>query len=279
MPRVPFALPSDPDPYPALVVEKGRKDIGVGRWVPERKHTLIAKWLVGTQHARAGWKSHVFIDPFCGPGRILVRGEPSTRHGGAVLAWRQSQQTKAPFTQMFIGDIQSDRVNACELRLKHFGANVRPFPGAALDTSKQMVAAIPRGTLALAYLDPYNLKYLSFEIIRSIAALKRVDLAVNFSTMDLDRNVDVEIERGRFDDVAPGWKNVAQGRSRASLHHAFFDYWRGLVSELGFKYSDQMPWVFNEGNRGIYRMVFFSRHPMPIGVWGDIAKGPNLELF
>src|SRR5262245_25205771 len=95
--RQPFELPADPDPLPHLVVERGRRGIGVGRWYSDRKYTLVAKWLVGTQYMRAGWRNRVLIDPFCGPGRIQVKGRPSTEHGGAAIAWRQSQRTSAPF--------------------------------------------------------------------------------------------------------------------------------------------------------------------------------------
>lgn len=48
-----FFLPIEPGPCAGLAVEKGPRDEGVGRWVPDEKHTLLAKLLGGTRAARA----------------------------------------------------------------------------------------------------------------------------------------------------------------------------------------------------------------------------------
>lgn len=145
-----------------------------------------------------------------------------------------------------------------------------------------MVASVPRGALCLAYVDPYNLRLLSYSILETLAKL-RVDLAVNFSTMDLIRNVDSESgpDRVGFDDVAPGWKEHVErsGTSRSSMWVEFFNYWAGLIKELGFEHSREMPLIKNDSGKGIYRMVFFARHDLPNRIWGDVARGPSRDLF
>lgn len=102
------------------------------------------------------------------------------------------------------------------------------FPGAAEATVDQVLKAIPKGALCLAYLDPYNLQYLSFKVIEKLARLKFVDFAVHFSTMDLRRNVLMEYnpERARFDDAAPGWRQHVDPLAfvRGDADEAFFDY-------------------------------------------------------
>jgi three-Cys-motif partner protein len=209
-----------------------------------------------------------------------VRGESATREGGTVLAWRTLSDV-APFTKVLVGDIDRERVTACESRLKAIGAPAQAFTGPAAETIHQMVAAVPPGSLCMAYIDPYNLQYLSFSILKALAPLK-VDLAINFSTMDLRRNVDVEIDpdRARFDEAAPGWRDHVEKRrtSRSGMSLEFFNYWRNLVSGLGFEYSEEMPFVFNDRGSPIYRMVFFARHDLPKRIWGDVARGPNMEL-
>lgn len=278
-----FVLPIDPDPCPELLVDEGPDGDGVGSWVPTQKHTLLAKMLGGTRHARSRHPQRIFIDPFCGPGRIRVRGEDFTRDGGAVVAWRHSCQFACPFTRILIGDLDAERATACEKRLRALKAPVERFTGPAVETIKKMVTHVPpgSGTLTLAYIDPYNLEFLSFEIIKTLAQLDRVDLLVHFSTMDLKRNVDLELDkdRARFDHAAPGWRDRAATRSKSSLSAGFFEHWHTLVSGLGFKASEQQPLITNDQNRGIYRLVFFSRHPLAHKVWGDVAKGPNHELF
>ncbi len=277
-----FHLLVEPDPCPDLMVELGPNQDGVGRWVPDEKHTLLAKMIGGTRGARKKWEERILIDPFCGPGRIRVKGEPFTRDGGAVVASRQASAYEVPFTKVLIGDLQSERAEACAARLGVLGVPVEYFVGPAADTVKIMVSEIPSGALSLAYLDPYNLEFLSFSIIEVLAKLKNIDFAVHFSTMDLQRNVDMELDpsRARFDEAAPGWREALGSRnlSKANLPQEFFAYWMSLVKRLGFEFSQEMPLVRDEKNRPLYRLVFFSRHAFPNKIWADVARSPNMNL-
>lgn len=281
--RAPFVLVSGEDPCPDLLVDTGPdKDAkGVGSWVPEKKHTLLAKWLGGTSKAWAKWPHRIFIDPFCGPGRIQVKGEIGTRDGGTVVAYRESVRVAAPFTQMLIGDKNEEKLAANTARLRALGAHVKPFPGAARDTIKQMVKDVPKGTLAFAYIDPYNLSYLSFDIIETLAT-QRVDFAVHFSVMDVTRNVEVEFDdetRRGFEQAAPGWREkVSPNVPTPQFRQALFEYWCGLVRGLGFKFSEEMPLVRGDGNAPLYRLVFFSRSEFATRVWADVAKSTESSL-
>lgn len=277
-----FQLAHDPDPLPLLTVELGRAGEGVGRWVPEMKHTFLAKYVEGTRRARGKFKKRVFVDLFCGPGRVQVKGELTTRHGGAQIAWQHSRRDGAEFTSCLVGDLDASRASACADRLRALGAPARAFPGAAEATVNQMLEAIPNSALCLAYLDPYNLQYLSFSVIEKLAKLPYVDFAVHFSTMDLRRNVLMEYnpERARFDAAAPGWRQHVDPVAfvRGDADEAFFEYWCGLVKGLGFSISQRMPLVRDEGNRPLYHLVFFSRHELPNRIWGDVAQGVNREF-
>jgi three-Cys-motif partner protein len=270
------------DPCPDLVVERGPDGKGVGSWVPAQKHRLLSEYLNASCHAWRKWPNRVFIDPFAGPGRIQVAGESVTRDGGAVVAWRALAERQAPFTRMLVGDLAKDRARACESRLRALSAPVTSYAGPAIETVREMVAAVPQGSLTMAYLDPYNLELLAFSIIQELAKL-RVDLAINFSTMDLQRNADLEFDptRARFDDTAPGWRRerAVLAASKQNVKLAFFNYWCHLVQKLGFDYSREMPMVTNNQGHGIYRMVFFARHDLPTRIWADIARGPNRQLF
>jgi len=272
-----------PDPCPDLIVERGPHDEGVGAWVPEQKHRLVREYLTASRHAWKKWPQRVLIDPFGGPGRIQVKGESFTRDGGSVVAYRALLDT-APFTSILVGDIEGARAEACEQRLRTLGAPVQAFTGPALATVPQIITTIPKNALCFAYLDPYNLELLSFDILKSLAKL-RVDLAINFSTMDLQRNMEFEFDpkRARFDSTAPGWRESPAIRavSKSNAPAAFFRYWRDLVVGLGFTHSREMPLVPNDRGHTIYRMVFFARHDLPNRIWDDVARGPNrpLDLF
>ena len=272
--------PIHPDPCPTLLVERGPDARGVGSWVPAQKHCLLSRYLHATRGAWKKWRNRVFIDPFAGPGRIQVAGEAVTRDGGAVVAWRTLAGT-APFTRMFVGDLVGERARACESRLCALGAPATSLAGPAVETVREIVLAVPRGSLCMAFLDPYNLESLAFSIIEELAKLK-VDLAINFSTMDLQRNAELEFDptRARFDETAPGWRRHQSvlSASKKNVKVAFFNYWCGLVQGLGFDYSKEMPLVFNDQSRPIYRMVFFAREKLPTRIWTDVARGPNRLL-
>lgn len=271
-----------PDLCPILEVERGPDGTGVGSWVPLEKHRLLCMYLDGSRHAWKKWSSRVFIDPFSGPGRIQVTGETFTREGGAVRAWWALAES-APFTQLFVGDINADRAKACESRLRSVGAPAMGFTGPAVDSVHAMVRSVPSGSLCLAYIDPYNLELLSFSILESLTKLKNVDLAINFCTMDLQRNAEFEFDptRARFDGAAPGWREHPSvlAASKKNVQVAMFNYWCDLVRSLGFKNSKEMPMVRNNQLRAIYRMVFFSRHPFPNRIWTDVARGRTPDLF
>lgn len=277
-----FRLVHDADTMPHLPIELGRAGEGVGRWVPEMKHTFLAKYVEGTRRAREKFKQRVYVDLFCGPGRIQVKGETMTRPGGAQVAWQHSLRDDIAFTSCLVGDLDAARAAACAERLRGMGAPTTAFPGAAELTVDQVLAQIPKNALCLAYLDPYNLQYLSFNVIQKLARLPYVDFAVHFSTMDLRRNILMEYnpDRARFDDAAPGWRQHVDPLAfvRGDADEEFFVYWCGLVKKLGFSISHRMPLVRDDGNRPLYHLVFFSRHELPNRIWGDVAQGPNREF-
>jgi three-Cys-motif partner protein len=190
------------------------------------------------------------------------------------------QANNVPFTSALVGDLAPDRAPACAQRLQACGVNATPFTGKAVDTVWEMVKQVPSNALCFAYVDPYSLEYLDLEILRAVSSLRKVDLAVHFSTMDLARNVEVEFDingRARFDRAAPGWQERVDvtKMTKAEARLAFFQYWLELVQGLGFKSSQVMPLVPNDSGHSIYRLVFFSRHELPLRIWGDVARGPQ----
>ena len=56
-----FVLPNHPDTNPELIVERGEKGDGVGTWVPNEKHTLLAKYIDATKYAQNKFPQRIFI--------------------------------------------------------------------------------------------------------------------------------------------------------------------------------------------------------------------------
>lgn len=275
--------PIPADPRPELPVERGPDGTGVGAWVVQDKYRYLRTYLESAREAMKKWPQRIYLDPFCASGRIQVRGEDFTRPGGAVEAWQALEKTPARWTRMLVGDLDGERSRACAARLTAMGATASAFEGAATETVAQMAAAVPRGALCIAFIDPYNLALLDFGMLRALSEIKNIDLIVHFSTMDLLRNADMELDpnRARFDATAPGWRDQpwAAASSKASLPVAMEGYWQGMVKGLGFEHSSTMPLITNDRGRHIYKLAFFARHNLPIKLWGDIAKHRNGLLF
>ena len=92
--------------------------------------------------------------------------------------------------------------------------------------------------------------------------------------------MELDDARARFDDAAPGWRtNIPVNTlSKTALRQEFFAYWMSLVRGLGFEVSKEMPLARGDRGEPLYRLVFFSRHPLPNRIWGDVARGDNLAF-
>ncbi|WP_334108934.1 three-Cys-motif partner protein TcmP [Methylobacillus sp.] len=273
--------PPVPDDYPGASIEKAKNGQGVGSWVHQDKHTLLCKFLIGSHAAAKRFPSWVFIDPFCGPGRLQVKGESFTRPNGAMIAWLQSIECGRPFDVMLINDFDSNRTEACKKRLELKGMhNVIAFSGPAKDVVPKMIEQVPIGALCTVYLDPYNLALLNYEMISALSTLKYVDFVINFSTMDLMRNGDLELDpsRARFDEVLPGWSSSGP-IAKQRLQEVFISTWMQKIESLGFTFSNSAPMINNDDHRGIYRLMCFARHEIPLRVWRDISRNATKDLF
>jgi three-Cys-motif partner protein len=265
----------EPDPFPHLPVMANDHGRGVGTWVVGVKHTQLCKYIDSARFAAQKWKrGWVYLDPFCGPGRLRVVGETCTRPGGAVTAWLQSQFSGSPFSKVLVGDLDAAAVAACEARLKAVAAPVKSYNLPAVEAVAQMIDDVPEGALCLAYVDPFKISVLAFDIFRKLAE-RRVDLIVNFFTSDLRRNVD-----SAKDELNPGWKQrISPDRNRSGLAAAWFDDWQQQVQGLGFQMSRAMQTVENSNNSEMYRLVFFAKERFPLGLWNDVAADPTKDLF
>jgi hypothetical protein len=194
-----------------LVVEK------VGAWA-RRKHKLLADYIQASRGARS--KYHVrsgaaYIDVFCGPGRLVVRGTTDYIDGSPIAAFRQGKDSGVPFSSIEISDLQTELLSAAQTRLQNLDAPVRPATGPALRAMAEIVERVHLHGLHFAFLDPHNLGALSFKLFETLARLKHVDVLVHISIADLQRNVDL-FTTGQFDDFAPAVPNRCSFRRSAA---------------------------------------------------------------
>lgn len=253
----------------------------VGVWAKE-KHDYLCRYIDISRGTRAkylgpGKAGATYIDLFCGPGRCKVRGTDEWIDGGAVAAWKKSQEGSAPFTQVFIGDLDTQRREAAVTRLRQLGAPVEEINGAAASAVQQVIARLNAYGLHFAFLDPFNLEALDFGIINSLSKLKRIDMLVHVNQMDLQRNLvsNVTSEESAFDTFAPGWRNkVSVVRGQHEIRQSVFQYWRDQVASLGVWPSADMKLITGSKNQPLYWLLLAAKHDLAHKFW---ATASNVE--
>src|SRR5262249_14773504 len=157
-------------------------------------------------------------------------------HGSALVAWNESQKG-APFTVLHISDAVAELSAASATRLTKVGAPVTSYVGTAVDSVDQVVPKLNKYALHFAFLDPYNLAHLPFEIIKKLASLERMDILMHVSLLDLQRNLKKYLTSTKscpLDTFAPGWREkVGSLRDEKQVRGRVMEHWRGLIKGLG----------------------------------------------
>lgn len=253
----------------------------VGAWAKE-KHTYLKRYLDisrGTRKKYIGERKGgaVYFDPFCGAGRSRIRDTKEWIDGGVVAAWKTSLKGGAPFTDIYISDIDEVKLDACTERLRKLGAPVHPIHASAVDAAAQMVSAVSGYALHFAFVDPYNLEALDFRVIQTLSSLKRIDLLIHLSAMDLQRNLSANLaaEESAFDAFAPGWReSVVTTGTQQEIRRRVVEYWREKVASLGVGPSIEQRLITGEKNQPLYWLLLAARHDLAHQFW-KVAANPE----
>lgn len=253
----------------------------VGIWAKE-KHDCLCRYIDISRAVRARWVGQgkagaTYIDPFCGPGRCRVRETGEWIDGGAVAAWKKSRDGGAPFTQVYVGDLDQQRRGAVATRLRQLGAPVVEIDGAAVQSIRQVVASLNHHGLHFAFLDPFSLEALDFGIIDALSKFKHIDMLVHVNQMDLQRNLvsNATSDESAFDRFAPGWRNevdLVQGQQ--GIRQQVFQYWRDQVASLGVWTSTEMRLITGSKNQPLYWLLLAAKHDLAHKFW---ATASNVE--
>lgn len=155
--------------------DDGSPSTDVGQWAKD-KHNYLQTYLNISRGVRKGFtygpsRSATFVDLFCGSGRYQIRGTDEWIDGSAVAAWKISKLGNAPFSEIYISDIDEGLRKACAERLRNLGAPVIELQGDAIHAAAQYAKLVHPKGLHFAFIDPYNLRTLDFEILESDSKL------------------------------------------------------------------------------------------------------------
>ncbi|MBS0365116.1 MAG: three-Cys-motif partner protein TcmP [Proteobacteria bacterium] len=271
------ARPDPTDGLPAMPV---------GDWTVQ-KHELLKLYIEISRGVRGkfignGKAGATFIDLYCGAGRAYINGTNTFIDGSPLVGWKASRDCRTPFTQIHINDSDTELLDAAHQRLAQSGAPVIKHGGDVLAVTQNLTANLNPDALHFALLDPFNL-ILPFEVIRCLATLKRIDLLIHVSAMDLQRNWAryTQQTNSPLDQFAPGWRDAvdtAQPEERARLQ--FVQYWADSLKKLGFADETRFELITGTKNQPLYWLVLVAKHEIAQKFWKTAAQhGKTRQMF
>ncbi len=257
----------------------------VGPWAAD-KHEYLQRYIEISRCVRRKWQppegaGATYIDLFCGSGKCRVRSTGEIIDGSPIVAWRASRN-HAPFTTMYIADIDTRKRRAAAQRLRDEGAPVVEIEGDALEAIEKIVPMLDQNGLHFAFLDPYSLGALDFRIIERLSTLKRIDMLIHISKMDLQRNLPMNIrdEHDAFDRFAPGWHEHIAGTTgdQHKMRGMVVEYWRSKVAELNVWTSPEMELITGDRGQHLYWLLLAYKHRLAGDFWKKTGKRQQLSF-
>jgi three-Cys-motif partner protein len=201
------------------------------------------------------------------------------RFTSCVTAWRKSQESGSPFSHIYISDKDDVRLGAAAERLRRLGAPVHPIPGPAVDSVLAILKRLEPNGLHFAFVDPFSLGALDFQIFKTLTKRKRMDILVHLSKMDLQKNLDENIGSpiSAFDSFAPGWRNAIDiDQAQRGIRNEIVDHWRDLISQLGIEASTDMKLLKGSKSQHLYWLLLLANHQLAHKFW-KTASNPERQ--
>jgi three-Cys-motif partner protein len=258
-------------PRDGLIVDE------VGPWASE-KHLRLSQYIDLAKGARAkvappkGTGGAGYIELFSGPGRSLIEGTSEYIDGSPLVAYRAALASGVRFSEIHLNDYDAEKAKALDARIKTAGGAAVVHNGLAGVVIDQVVSAINPLGLHFAFLDPYNLEDLSFDIIEKLSRFRHMDMLVHVSVQDLQRNLDrYSVQGGVFDRFAPGWRSRVDPRQAiAPFRAGLLEYWLSEIRKLGTMPAQGMELIVGSKNQRLYWLMFVAAHDLPQKLWAAV---------
>ena len=218
-------------------------------------------------------KGYVYIDAFAGAGMHISKTTGGVIQGSPLNAL----EVQPSFTEYYFIDLDEERVNLFEKIAKE-NPRVHAYQG---DCNEILINKIfPILTYesfkrALCILDPYKIN-IKWETIKKAADLKTIDMFLNFSIMDVNRNILFEdLLLAKQEDIDrmntfwgdESWKELLYIRQKnlfGKIQQVKIDTFEKLAlgfeerlkKVAGFKYVPEPILMRNEKNGPLYYLIF-----------------------
>jgi three-Cys-motif partner protein len=269
----------------------------IGFW-SEIKLEIIKKYASAytTVLSKQPWcKGYVYIDAFAGAGMHISKTTGGVIQGSPLNAL----EVQPSFTEYYFIDLDEERVNLFEGIAKE-NPRVHAYQG---DCNEILVNKIfPKLNFAtykraLCILDPYKIN-IEWETIKKAADLKTIDMFLNFSIMDVNRNILVEdLLLAKQEDIDrmntfwgdESWKELLYIRQKnlfGKIQQIKIDTFEKLAlgfeerlkKVAGFKYVPEPILMRNTKNGPLYYLYFASQEGVANRIVNDIFDKYRMEL-
>ncbi|MDH2352986.1 three-Cys-motif partner protein TcmP [Bradyrhizobium sp. SSUT112] len=261
------------DPIDGLMVDV------VGPWASE-KHQRLSEYIKLARGARAsfvpprGTGGASYIELFSASGRSLIEGTSTYIDGSPLVAYKAAQASGVRFSDLHFNDIEPTKTQALDTRIRALGGAAIVHNKPAQEAIDDIVFALNPSGLHFAFLDPYNLEYLSFEIIEKLARFKHMDMLVHVSVQDLQRNLDrYSVQGGALDKFAPGWRSrVNPNQANNAFRAALMEYWLDEIRKLGTMPAHGVELVVGSKGQRLYWLMFVAAHDLAQKLWNAVRN-------
>jgi three-Cys-motif partner protein len=245
---------------------------------PVKPHTRDKHhWLRRYMHAfttsmRERYELH-YVDLFAGAGIEKIENE-GFEWGSPLIAAQMPDR----FTQLHLCEKDGENYRALVTRLTRY-----PQPSAPQHINDDanlccdsVIQSIPsRGTLTLAFLDPFNLQ-IEMRTISKLTA-RRIDLVIFFPDyLDALRNWRAYYAGqessvlDRFMGQA-GWREQLDAVADQRKSDVLWKMYKDSLAHLGFHCGDPIR-ISSGAGPFLYRLVFASRHPFALDLWRRVTQ-------
>lgn len=229
----------------------------------EKEHRLKKITGIFTRAMKDTWPQRLYyVDPFCGPGRCVIKVTGEETEGSPLIAAR------APFTSYYFGDMDDNSIDTLKRRLKEVDLSKKRvfyYTGAADQTIDQILQNLPSRwkSLGLAVLDPWGWDF-SFQSLKKLTDGRRLDLLINFNIGHMKRNW--AEESGQLDsflnlptDHREFFNTETRGVPSARI---LLDHYEGELAKIGYIHHADDRAVRNSSNTPLYHFIFGSKNPL-----------------
>lgn len=260
----------------------------VGAWAEEKHRHVSLYSTLFSSGMKKKWSNRIYVELYAGAGYSRIRDTSKLILGSPLRAL----SLEVPFDRYVFCEENREKLDALKTRAKRAfpNADIAYIEGDCNEKTREILAAIPRGSaLSLCFVDPYNIS-LDFGTIRTLAAAGRIDFLILLALgMDASRNYDhyLRDESHKIDNFlgSDSWRQRWAKAQWDAVKFTRFLADEFTASMAALNYIPPPHYMMKEvklteKNVPLYRLALFSRNPLAYKYWQQALKyGTNQREF